>query len=244
MVLIRSAKGDWTAAFGSRTTAGGEAVTTADVFRLGDLSHTMTASVVLLLQQQGRLALTDPISKYVDGVPNGDRITLADLGTYDSGLANYTEDPVFAQAYAADPQRTWTPQELLQIAYARPLETPDLPDGVGQLLQHRLPAARAGHREGDGEAGGAGGQGAGHRTAAAGFDGPLGGRWRAPGPAPHGYVFAASPFGDPVLPPEQRAAVESGQQQPTDHSTDSMSWAGAAGGLYANAAERRPSSSR
>ncbi len=65
-----------------------------------------------------------------------------------------------------------------------------------------------------------------------------------PDPHPHGYVFAASPFGDPVLPPEQRAAVESGQQQPTDHSTDSMSWAGAAGGLYANAAERRPSSSR
>ncbi len=237
VVLVRSAKGDWTAAFGNRTAGGGEAMTTSDVFRLGDITHTMTASVVLLLQQQGLLALTDPISKYVDGVPNGDRITLADLGTYNSGLANYTEDPAFAQAYAADPKRTWTPQELLQIAYAHPLETPDLSDAwvnysntdyllLGMVIEKVTgkPAAQAvrGLVTGPLKLGSMGlSEGA----------GPL------PDPHPHGYVLAASPFGDPVLTADQRAAVASGQQQPTDHTADSMSWAGTAGGLYANAAD-------
>lgn len=237
VVLVRSAKGDWTSAFGTRTTGGGDPVTTSDVFRLGDLTHTMTASVVLLLQQQGRLAMTDPIAKYVDGVPNGDRITIADLGTNNSGLANYTEDPVFAQAYAADPKRTWTPPELLQIAYAHPLEKPDLPDAwvnysntdyllLGMVVEKVTgkPVAQAVKELVTG-------------PLQLGSMGLAEGAGALPDPHPHGYVFAASPFGDPVLPPDQRAAVKAGQQQPTDRSADSMSWAGTAGGLYANAAD-------
>ena len=39
------------------------------------------------------LSLSDPIGKYVPGIPNGDRITLAELAGMRSGVKNYTSVP-------------------------------------------------------------------------------------------------------------------------------------------------------
>ena len=37
----------------------------------------MTAAVIVLLAQEGKLRFDDPVSKYVSGVPNGDDITIS-----------------------------------------------------------------------------------------------------------------------------------------------------------------------
>ena len=46
----------------------------------------MTAAVIVLLAQQGKLSLNDPVSKYVPGVPDGDKITITELLNMRSGL--------------------------------------------------------------------------------------------------------------------------------------------------------------
>ncbi len=84
----------------------------ADHTRVGSLTKTMTATVLLQLLQEKRLSLDDPISKYVKGVPNGDA-TLLQLADMTSGIPVYTAQPAFLPAIMADPARGWTPDELL-----------------------------------------------------------------------------------------------------------------------------------
>ncbi len=88
--------------------------------RIGSETKTFTVTALLQLAEQGRIALEDPIAKYVPGVPNGDAITLRQLASMRSGLANYTETRAFEDALHADPFRVWTPPELLGLAFARP----------------------------------------------------------------------------------------------------------------------------
>ena len=72
--------------------------------------------------QEGRLSLDDPIGKFRRGVPNGDRITIAELAEMRSGLYSYTFDPTFNENLDADPGKAWTPDELLAIAFSHPVD--------------------------------------------------------------------------------------------------------------------------
>ena len=93
VVAIRTPQGSYTAAVG--TTELGKQ-TPPDVnthFRIASNSKTMTAALVVLLVQDGKLKFTDPVSNYVPDVPNGANITVAELLTMRSGLYNYTNAP-------------------------------------------------------------------------------------------------------------------------------------------------------
>ena len=76
---------------------------------------------LLQLAEQGKLGLDDPIGKFIDGVPQGDKITLRQLACMRSGLENYAHATAFQQALVADPYRNFTPQELLGYAFAEPM---------------------------------------------------------------------------------------------------------------------------
>ena len=97
---------------------------TSDHYRIGSITKTMTATVILQLAQEGKLSLDDPISKYRPDVPNGDNITIAQLLDMRSGLAGYTENPVFQRAVDKDPERIWRPDELLALAFSAPASFP------------------------------------------------------------------------------------------------------------------------
>src|SRR5690606_56679 len=60
-------------------------------FRFGSVGKAFTATLVLQLQEQGKLNLQDKVSKYLPDFPNGDKITHHHLRTHTSGLANYTD---------------------------------------------------------------------------------------------------------------------------------------------------------
>jgi CubicO group peptidase (beta-lactamase class C family) len=123
IVLVRSGRfGDATFTFGNTERGGTQPVATNDHVRVGSVTKTMTATVVLQLVQEGRLALDDPVGKFVPNVPGGDDITIAQLLDMHSGLSDYTNDAAWVRAASADPQRVWTAQELLDVALAHPLE--------------------------------------------------------------------------------------------------------------------------
>lgn len=121
IVLVRSGQfGDATFTFGNTELGGAQPVTTTDHVRVGSVTKTMTATVILQLVQEGRLGLDDPVSKYVADVPDGDGITIAQLLDMRSGLYSYTDDAGWAEAADVEPQRVWAPQELLDLAFAHP----------------------------------------------------------------------------------------------------------------------------
>ncbi|GGN21174.1 serine hydrolase domain-containing protein [Streptomyces fuscichromogenes] len=112
---------DYVRSFGVANKATGQPMSPDLYMRIGSETKTFTVTAVLQLADQGRVSLDDPIGKYLDGVPNGDRITLRDLAGMRSGLFNYSEDPGFFKALTSDPQRPFTPQQLLAYSFRHPV---------------------------------------------------------------------------------------------------------------------------
>ncbi|MEU6671671.1 serine hydrolase domain-containing protein [Streptomyces sp. NPDC046727] len=110
--------------FGVADKASGRKMASDLYMRIGSETKTFTVTALLQLVDQGKVRLDDTIGRYVDGVPNGDRITLRQLAGMRSGLFNYSEDDGFFKALTADPQRPFTPQQLLDYAFRHPVLFP------------------------------------------------------------------------------------------------------------------------
>jgi D-alanyl-D-alanine carboxypeptidase len=93
-------------------------------FRIGSTTKTFVATVVLQLVGERRVALDQPVRRWLPDID--DRITLRHLLQHTSGLINYTNTREFrdlygtADAIAALRDRTWTPQELLAFTTGQP----------------------------------------------------------------------------------------------------------------------------
>ncbi|MFG2606290.1 serine hydrolase domain-containing protein [Streptomyces sp. NPDC048514] len=107
--------------FGVADKASGRKMASDLYTRIGSETKTFTVTALLQLVDQGRVGLDDPIGKYIGGVPNGDRITLRELAGMRSGLFNYSEDDGFFKALTSDPERAFTPQQLLDYAFRHPV---------------------------------------------------------------------------------------------------------------------------
>lgn len=94
--------------------------------RIGSETKTFTATAVLQLVEAGKVGLEDPISRYVEGVPDGDAITVRELGEMRSGIASYTASPTWGREFLAEPERAWKPGELLAASFGLP---PTFPPG-------------------------------------------------------------------------------------------------------------------
>lgn len=110
-------KGSYVKSFGVADKATGAPMTPDLGVRIGSETKTFTVTALLQLVDQGKLALDDPIGKYISGVPNGDRITLRELAGMRSGLFNYSEDPGFGAKITS----TFTPQQLLAMSFKHPV---------------------------------------------------------------------------------------------------------------------------
>src|ERR1039457_1928807 len=64
------------------------------VFRLGSIGKQFTAVAILMLTEQGKLALDDPITKFLPDYPTHDHlITIEHLLTHTSGIKSHTDIP-------------------------------------------------------------------------------------------------------------------------------------------------------
>jgi D-alanyl-D-alanine carboxypeptidase len=109
-------------AYGAADTAGTPLQPDAH-YRIASVSKTFTALAVLRLADEGKVALTDPISRYVADVPNGDTVTVRDLLDMRSGLFDFTNDQDFLARYTADPTMPWTDDDTLAIVRAHAAES-------------------------------------------------------------------------------------------------------------------------
>jgi D-alanyl-D-alanine carboxypeptidase len=225
-------QGDWTGTFGTATIGRDDPPSVEDHFRAGSITKTMTSTVILQLVQEGRLSLDDPIGKFRRGVPNGDRITIAELAEMRSGLYSYTFDPTFNETLDADPGKAWKPDELLAIAFSHPADAqPGMTfeycntnivllglvieqltgEPLEKVFQERIfsPLAMT-------------------QTSL-----PVRTDAAIPNPHPQGYSFGTnvSTIQTYALPADQQAQALAGTLKPHDVTDASPSWAWAAGGV-------------
>ncbi|MCX4759080.1 serine hydrolase domain-containing protein [Kitasatospora purpeofusca] len=121
IVNLSTPQGEYLKAFGVSDKVAGTAMVTGLNMRIGSETKTFTVTGLLRLVDQGKAGLDDPIGKYIAGVPNGDTITLRQLSDMRSGLFSYTQDEDFVSALQADPQRSFTPDQLLAYAFKHPV---------------------------------------------------------------------------------------------------------------------------
>lgn len=71
------------------------------VYEIGSVTKQFTAASMLLLQEEGKLSLDDPLTKYLsDYNTQGHTITLRRLLDHTSGIKGYTEMPIFGALMA------------------------------------------------------------------------------------------------------------------------------------------------
>ncbi|TDZ94934.1 serine hydrolase domain-containing protein [Mycobacteroides salmoniphilum] len=128
IVGVWGPKGQYVRTFGIANTATRAPMRPDFYHRIGSVTKTFTVTAVLQLVDEGKLGLDDPIAKYVDRVPGGDKITLRELARMQSGLFNYSMSLAFNRDLEADPKRRYSTQQLLDYAFAQP---PNFPPGQG-----------------------------------------------------------------------------------------------------------------
>lgn len=94
-----------------------------DRLLLGSVGKTYVSAVALQLVHERKIALDDPISKYLDEepwfkrLPNAGRITVRQLMTHTSGLVRYELNPKFTADLTANPDKVWTPADRLAYLF-------------------------------------------------------------------------------------------------------------------------------
>ncbi|HEY8223943.1 MAG TPA: serine hydrolase domain-containing protein [Pyrinomonadaceae bacterium] len=84
------------------------------IFQSGSMGKQFTATAIMMLVEEGRLALDDPIAKYFPGAPpDWQKVTVRHLLTHSGGMSDYPSDFNFRRDYTED--------ELLERTKAIPL---------------------------------------------------------------------------------------------------------------------------
>ncbi|MEU3073842.1 serine hydrolase domain-containing protein [Streptomyces laurentii] len=118
LAAARDGKGRWAGTAGER---GAD-----DRFRVGSLTKTFTATVLLQLQAEGRIDLDDTVEKWLPGVVRGQgndgrKVTVRQLLDHTSGVYSYTADKgfqkqVFGPGFLESRYDTWTDEQLVAVA--------------------------------------------------------------------------------------------------------------------------------
>ncbi|MEU6775655.1 serine hydrolase domain-containing protein [Streptomyces sp. NPDC046759] len=123
----KDTRGTWSATAGVGDTRTGRPRSTADRYRVGSITKTFVATVLLQLEAEGRLSLDDTVDTWLPGVVQGNgndgrRITVRQLLNHTSGVYSYTEDADFGRAYftadgfAQHRYDTLAPRQLVAVA--------------------------------------------------------------------------------------------------------------------------------
>ena len=66
-------------------------------YRIGSISKTFTASIIMQMVQENKLTLDTKLSKFFPQIPNADSITIEELLRHRSGLYNFTSNPDYTE---------------------------------------------------------------------------------------------------------------------------------------------------
>jgi CubicO group peptidase (beta-lactamase class C family) len=122
VAIVKGGKLAYTHAFGSArlATAADPAVpaTPAMRYSVGSISKQFTAAAILMLQEDGKLSIDDPVGKYVPGLTRGNEVTIRQILSHTSGYQDYwPEDYVMTPMLAPE-----SAQQILDTWARKPLD--------------------------------------------------------------------------------------------------------------------------
>lgn len=132
----RDAAGVWKTAAGVGDRSTGAARGKDDRFRIGSLTNTFVATVLLQMEAEKKLSLDDTVERHLPGVVTGNgndgsKITVRQLLNHTSGLFDYLADVPYYTTYTLGDgflqhrYDTLTPQQRLRVAFSHaPLSAP------------------------------------------------------------------------------------------------------------------------
>ena len=113
----------------------GVPVTGAEHFRNGNVAFAYVGTLLMLMAEAGEVSLDDTVGEWLPDrdLPNADTVTLRMLADHTSGYPDYVPTDAFLDAFNDDPFQYFTPEELLEFAFATP---PLYPPGTGWNYSH------------------------------------------------------------------------------------------------------------
>ncbi len=93
VAIVQHGKLVYTHAYGSArlATSSQPAISATPEMRysIGSISKQFTAAAILMLQEQGKLSLDDPVGKYIPGLTRGGEVTIREILSHTSGYQDY-----------------------------------------------------------------------------------------------------------------------------------------------------------
>ena len=87
-------------------------------YSIGSVSKQITATAILMLAEEGKLKLDDPVGKFIPGLTRGDEVTIRQILSHTSGYQDY-----YAEDYTMTPmQKPTTAQYIIDTWAKKPLD--------------------------------------------------------------------------------------------------------------------------
>lgn len=118
VAVVQGGKLVYTHAYGLAHVAPDKAATPEMRYSIGSISKQFTAAAILMLQEQGKLKLDDPVGKYVPGLTHGDAVTIREILSHTPGYQDY-----WPEDYLMTPMmKPATAQEIVDKWAKKPLD--------------------------------------------------------------------------------------------------------------------------
>ncbi|MGC2110205.1 MAG: serine hydrolase domain-containing protein [Candidatus Korobacteraceae bacterium] len=106
VAVVQNGKIAYVQAYGQARLDPQTAATPEMRYSIGSISKQFTAAAILLLAEEGKLSLDDPVSKYVPNLTRGNEVTIRELLSHTSGYQDFWPQdyvpPMMLQATSAD----------------------------------------------------------------------------------------------------------------------------------------------
>lgn len=117
-LVSKSGKPIYKKAFGLANLELGVKMTPKNVFQIGSMTKQFTAVAILILEEQGKLSVNDPVSKFIPDYPNGNNVTVSHLLTHTSGIRDLTKMKTISEIA----QKEMAPKEIVNFFKDEPVD--------------------------------------------------------------------------------------------------------------------------
>jgi CubicO group peptidase (beta-lactamase class C family) len=120
IAVVRAGKVVFAAGFGMGDVENKKPALPETAYEIGSITKQFTATATMMLVEEGKIHLDDPVTEYIRGAPDAwKRITIRNLLTHTSGIAEHTKIPELEEKRKRE---FLDPEEVVNVVGAKPLQ--------------------------------------------------------------------------------------------------------------------------
>ena len=123
--VISDEYGTWTGGSGFSQESSQNLITSDMIFGIGSVTKTYIATLVMQLEDEGILSISDSLNHWLPSYPNiNSTITIKQLLKHESGIYNLTDSPLFLEVLNNNLLHIWQDEEIILNLVDKPLFQP------------------------------------------------------------------------------------------------------------------------